>query len=254
MLISARNERLCKWIFLISLLLLVITYFYKDKLPEPGFYDVNTLPSPVQTPTDRGAFTLVAKNQVYTINPKYDYELHGVVVTYSNAGGFGNIWHHYSWQDFINLRDLCVIWGDNVKSGIYEKLTFSSDSWTCWVQWPNRETGLAFKGNALSNNHLLTNDPTIKRILMQAEIGDQIHIKGMLAEYANPSNGFKRGTSTTRDDSGNGACETIFLNQFEIVKKAHPQLRLLYTALLWVMAFSLAGWVYLFIKVPAEKY
>ena len=63
---------------------------------------------------------------------KFDYELTGIVVSYSNADGFTNIWHHKRWKDFINVRDICVIWEPNVSFGIYKNLPFSSDTWTCW--------------------------------------------------------------------------------------------------------------------------
>jgi hypothetical protein len=35
-----------------------------------------------------------------------------------------------------------------------------------------------------------------------------------------------RGTSTTRDDTGNGACETIYVDEFEIVVRASSGWRL----------------------------
>ena len=50
----------------------------------------------------------------------------------------------------------------------------------------------------------------------QIRIGDQVHIKGLLARYGAAGGGL-RGTSTTREDSGNGACQTILVDDFEIV-------------------------------------
>ena len=40
-------------------------------------------------------------------------------------------------------------------------------------------------------------------------------MRGWLAGYSN-DDGFRRGTSTTRDDTGNGACETIYVDEFQI--------------------------------------
>lgn len=250
---SAKLEFCCKWFFIASALALVTVYLRKDELPDPGFYDQKQLTVPLQTATTLKPFTLDANGQNYVIKPKFAYDLHGVIVTYSNADGFGNIWHHKRWQDFINLRDLCVIWGSNVQSGVYKKMQFSSDSWTCWVRWPDRATGEQFKSNELSNNHLLTNNPLIKKALMQAQVGDQIHLVGVLAEYANQGSSFKRGTSTTRDDTGNGACETIYLQQFNIIKQANPMLRTLYQFLLWLTAISFLVWIALFFLVPPQQ-
>lgn len=241
-------------LFFLSLLMLIATYFLKDKLPDPGYYDLTSLSPPLQEPTSQKAFTLTVNHQHYVIRPRYEYQLNGVVVSYNNSDGFGDIWHHKRWQDFINLRDLCVVWGDNVRTGVYKKVTFNSDSWTCWVSWSDRQTGAMFKGNALSNNHLLTDNLAIKRALMQAEVGDQIRLRGVLAEYANQDTRFKRGTSVSRDDTGNGACETIYLSQFSIVKKANPGLRALYTAALWSTGLSFIAWVVMLFMAPHKKY
>ncbi len=157
------------------------TWFYKDKLPNPDFYDIAKLAAPRQTPTERPAFTTSVNGQQYTITPKFNYELDGVVVSYNNADGFGDIWHHKRWQDFLNLRDLCVIWGDNVGSGIYKKLQFSHDTWTCWVAWQDSETGAQFKGNQLSNNHLLAEDEHIKAVLSNRPAKPSTKLTPMLA-------------------------------------------------------------------------
>ena len=49
-------------------------------------------------------------------------------------------------------------------------------------------------------------------------------IKGMLANYENQANNFERGTSITRTDTGNGACETVYVTDFSIVKKGQQVL------------------------------
>ncbi len=57
--------------------------------------------------------------------------------------------------------------------------------------------------------------------LKNIRIGDQIHLTGHLANYRHFSgNGFARGTSTVRTDTGNGACETIFVNEVNILRSA----------------------------------
>jgi hypothetical protein len=250
--VSSIFESLFKWLFLISLFTIGATSFYKDKSPEPAFYDLGNLEAPKQTPTSRPAFTTWVNKQEYTINPKFAYELDGVIISYNNSGSFGDIWHHKRWKDFINLRDLCVIWGENVESGVYRNMKFSNDSWTCRASWSDAETGALFKVNALSNNHLLTDNDSIKTALMAAEPGDHIRLKGVLAEYSNKSNGFNRGTSITREDSGNGACETIYLNEFKIVKKANRKTRRLYATAKWLTAIAGIGFSIMFVVAPVR--
>jgi hypothetical protein len=46
-----------------------------------------------------------------------------------------------------------------------------------------------------------------------------VRFRGYLASYSNERGG-KRGTSTTRTDTGDGACETVYVEYFRIVEPA----------------------------------
>ncbi|MGY6276892.1 hypothetical protein [Methylomonas sp. MgM2] len=245
-------ENLFKWSFIVCASVAGVLHFYKDDWPEPDYYDMSLLSPPVQSETDRESFSIEANRLKYTIHPKFDYDLQGVVVSYSDADELTNIWHYKRWQDFINVRDLCVIWGKNVESGIYKNMKFRSDSWTCWAAWPDQATGAAFKMNALSNNHIVANYDAVKKALMQAETGDLIHIKGILAEYVNHAAGYTRGTSVTREDTGQGACETIYVDDFKIVKKANPRLRALAKTFNWLTLSSLICFGICFLITPPK--
>lgn len=52
--------------------------------------------------------------------------------------------------------------------------------------------------------------------------GDQVVVRGVLAEYAHDAGrAFRRGTSTRRDDRGDGACETIWVTEVEVLRRAN---------------------------------
>jgi len=199
------------------------------------------------------SFSVEVNDQQYIIKPKFEYQLQGVVVSYHDADEFTDISHHDKWKDFINLRDLCVIWGDNVSSNIYKNMGFDNDSWTCWFSWPDSETANRFSMNQISNNHILSHDEDLNKLLMSANIGDHIQLSGYLAEYSNPGNGFNRGTSTIRTDTGNGACETIYLTNFEIINRANPGLQQLFLVSKWLLIISLVGFIITFIISPVSK-
>ncbi len=74
----------------------------------------------------------------------------------------------------------------------------------------------SFDGEQLSNNHLITSDEFVKDALSNVNIGDQIRIRGQLVNYKYPQGG-QRTTSTIRTDSENGACETIYVEQVDIL-------------------------------------
>jgi hypothetical protein len=252
MALSSFLETLFKRLFQLSVLLLAGLYVYKDRMPEPSFYDAEALLEPLQEATSEAVFTAEANGQRYTVTPKFAYQLDGVVVSLHDADQLNDIWHHGRWQDFLNLRDVCVIWGANVQSGVYHRLEFHNDTWTCWVSWQDPETGRVFKMNALSNNHLLADKEPVKAALMEAEPGDHIRVRGFLAEYANPANGFSRGTSVTREDTGNGACETIYVDEFAIVNKANRKLRRLYTLVKWLALGSGIGFLLMLPIAPVR--
>ena len=111
-------EKLFRWMLVSSLLVLAITAVYRDRLPPPSWYHLGALGDPAQRPTRKGPFTLQVNDQQYRIQPQFTYELQGVVVSYHDADAFGDIWHRRRWRDFLNIRELCVVWGGNVASGV----------------------------------------------------------------------------------------------------------------------------------------
>jgi hypothetical protein len=246
-------EGLFKWLFVASLLGLAVAYWQRDALPDPDFYDNSISQAPQQTPTRHPPFTVSAGAQHYRIKPLYDYALDGVVVSMHHSDDWLDIYHHQDWGDFINIKDICVIWGDNVRSGVYRLMSFSNSTWTCWVHWPNGEVRRRFRDTELSNNHLLADIPQVQHAILAARPGDQIRLHGLLAEYANPGNGFRRSTSTSRVDRGNGACETIYVQDFDIVRAANPGWRLLFHICLWVSLTTGIGFLALLMITPVRR-
>ena len=103
--------------------------------------------------------------------------------------------------------------------------------------------------NQLSNNHLISDDDFIRRQTRKIQIGDQIRVRGYLASYSNPGGG-RRGTSTTRTDTGDGACETVFVESFRIVQPATSYWRIS----MWVsLSLFLAG-LFVHFKRPYKPY
>jgi hypothetical protein len=53
---------------------------------------------------------------------------------------------------------------------------------------------------------------------------------------------FHRGTSVTRDDTGNGACETIFVRELSVLRTASPLSRLLFWSGFAFLVCGILGW------------
>ena len=247
-------EKLLKWVFIASLFGLLAGYWYRDVLPEPDHYDDGRAlaKDPLQAPTRKQPFSVQASDQRYGVKPLFDYELRGVVVSMHHTDAWWDI-YHAEWGDFINIKDICVIWGDNVKSGVYRDMEFENNSWTCWAYWPGRGVGKRFKEDQLSNNHLLADRPQVQRAIYAARPGDQVRVRGMLVEYTNPAKNFRRGTSISRKDRGNGACETIYVEDFQILRRANVGWRRLFNVSKWSLPLSGIGFVILLAVNPVRR-
>ncbi|MBU0499121.1 MAG: hypothetical protein KJ558_06095 [Gammaproteobacteria bacterium] len=232
---------LFKWLFVLSLFGIAYGLYKKDVFPNPSFYDARVQQEPSQRRLTKAPFTTRAGEQRYEISPLFDYELTGMVVSHHHSDQWDDIYHRGHWADFLNIKDLCVIWGKNVASGIYRNMHFENSTWTCWAYWPDQATANRFQMAQLSNNHLLSDNPALTRRILEAEPGDMIRMKGWLAGYKNLGNNYSRGTSTTRTDTGNGACETVFVRDFTILNKANKGVRRLYNLSKWMALISLIG-------------
>ncbi len=189
----------------------------KNGLPSPQDIHPYLLQVPSQVKTQTLPFHKIINQQAYDITPLYDYHLKGLVVSERN---FKESW--VDWvkikHDPMNIKDLCVLWGSNLVRDDYKKMTFSNGEFTCYARTP---AGTTLYQDALSNNHLITADSKLSMLLEQMHRGDQIEIKGHLVQYHNLTTGLKRGTSINRSDTGNGACETIFVSEAKILYDAN---------------------------------
>ncbi len=211
-------------------------------LPARGRLAPALTGEPLQTPTAQAPFAVSAGGVRYQIKPVFDYDISGLVVSLHHSDTWWD-WIHAASNDHLNVVDLCVVWGANAKAGAYKKMKFSSGQFVCYVSTSDPIAWQTQYVRALSNNHLLTDSPRIARQLSGLRVGDQIRLRGQLAEYSHHAGfAFTRGTSTTRDDTGNGACETIFVQDVTVLRPANGWPRWLLRAGALLLAFGLWRW------------
>jgi len=218
-----------------------LALFFADRLPPSGSIFPQLYNEPLQAGDGVPApFQVTVKKVAYTVKPLFRYELWGLVVSQHRSDSLLDI-SHRRWNDFLNIKDLCVVWGRNIGSGVFRKMKFWNRDFTCMCEFPDEESARLFSASHLSNNHLLCAEKRLSRQILRARPGDQVHFKGYLAEYSQPANQFSRGTSTERGDTGDGACETVYVTEFRILKRANPVWRALKpVALLGGLAFLVA--------------
>lgn len=239
---KATLKKLGAMIFLIISLFCFLAYFQETGLPSIVEIDPRVTQEPLQTPTNKIEFEARAYGYSYRIKPLYQYKLSGVIVSMRDHTGYKGRRSHRSGNN-INVADICVIWGNNAKNNAYTKMSYRSGDFTCFFKTTNMDTWRQFNPRDLSNNHLLTNNPAVAEAINNAEIGDQITFNGYLVAYG-PLNGpYGRISSTTRDDTGNGACESVYVEDFEIIaKRSKLWLLLLLSGILSLIISFILWW------------
>ena len=242
------RDQTLKWLLATNLLLLAVALWKNDALPPPPELSPALLEEPVQVPVRQAAYTTTSHGVTYTVQPLYAYELVGLVVSKHDAKSWWDYLHR-EWNDNLNIVDLCVVWGNNARNGSYADIHFSSGQFTCNFSTRSDAAYAAFDQTAISNNHLLTDHPDIAKKLRAVRVGDQIRFRGHLAEYAHQHGlDFRRGTSTVRTDTGNGACETVFIDSIEIIRAGGKPWR----TLVWVSSLLLALGVFAWFARPVR--
>jgi hypothetical protein len=236
---------LARFVLPAAALALLVSLFLRNRLPDNSFALEPLLQNPVQS--EEGVpepFDVTRKDITYTVRPLFSYELWGMIVSYHHSASFVDI-SHKQWKDFINTKDVCVIWGRNIETGVYERMSFRNRDFTCYYRYPDQETGALFTENALSNNHLLPADPLVADAVLKARKGDQVRFKGWLVSYGIKGTPYARRSSTVRNDRGNGACEVVYVTEFEILRPANAAWRMLYKVSLALAGLSLLALIFL---------
>lgn len=226
-----------------SLALLAASAWLRDSPPEPAALRPQVFEEPRQAEVRKAAFETSVGGVNYRIQPLYAYDLHGVVVSLHSADTWWD-YIHRAWNDNLNVTDLCVIWGDNLRGARLGEISFSSGQFQCFWETKSKEAWDSFDQYQISNNHLLSDNPSVAKRLRATRVGDQVHFRGYLAEYShNHGFDFKRGTSIVRTDTGNGACETVFVEEFENLKPGGGPWRTLYWVALALLALGIVAWL-----------
>ncbi|MDQ2948586.1 MAG: hypothetical protein M3Y27_22050 [Acidobacteriota bacterium] len=124
----------------------------------------------------------------------------------------------YSWGDDAKLipEDLALGWGRMSDSAVLANIDISqSDRFYYWhvkeFPIPRREIE-----TSSANMHMIPADEGVKHQLEQVRQGQIIHLEGFLVD-ASRADGWHWNTSMTREDTGAGACELIYVESLDIV-------------------------------------
>jgi hypothetical protein len=118
----------------------------------------------------------------------------------------------YRWDGGAGLAplDLALGWGPMSDSAMLGRLKVTQGArfYTLYPQDDGVDLALALRHSA--NLHLIPASPTVRRTLESARAGQVVSLRGRLVDAARPD-GFTWRTSLSREDTGAGACELVYV-------------------------------------------
>ena len=188
--------------------------FKKASSPPPARLPAS-FADPVQTPATGQAEKKEGEYDV-KITFLYNYELSGIAVSTKRYIGT-------SIGDRLAPKDVAMAWGDVAKHNNTINFHWSqSGRWYMWQADSYDEIapvgGVEGVNTHSANNHLIAADNTVAKDISRISEGDYIKITGYLVNvYAETDGGryFTWNSSTSRHDTGDGACEVIYVTGVE---------------------------------------
>lgn len=114
-------------------------------------------------------------------------------------------------ESALSPTDLALGWGRMADPAVLDAFEFSqSGRWFRWTtaQAPPIPTSEIVRSAA--NMHFIPADAIAARELARVQEGDRVRVEGWLVEAVAPD-GWRWRSSLSRDDSGDGACELVYV-------------------------------------------
>lgn len=202
--------------------------------------------TPEQTAVDLPPIEFNFENKAYKLTPRARYKLEGLIVSQHRSDSIFDLMHART-GDYLNSRDFCTVWGDMLKSGLYRDMKFTSGDWTCYFSAASYQIFNRAKLDEIANNHILVKDEKTRRAIEKLELGDEVRIQGMLVDYDIDGSPMRR-TSLVRTDTGNGACETLYVESVEVLVSHNRWFKYLRQAGTWIFLFGVFAMIAIMIK------
>ncbi|NBO19016.1 MAG: hypothetical protein EBV03_07300 [Proteobacteria bacterium] len=223
-----------------------------QRLPDTGSLKNPVYDQPLQQEGVQPEFHFTYKGEDVRVVPLAKYRIAGLVVSHNDP----EAWYRFDIthdSKSLNTRDICLVWGENLRSGQYKRVNFHNDDYSCLWSY-GKDLG-QWNDHEVSNNHLITANDDIRKQINRLSIGDQVVITGRLASYAEAqwgANAPLRQTSLRRDDTGNGACEIILVEGLEVIASHNWVWTGLRDLCRWIITLIIAGHVAVFL-MPRKR-
>ncbi|HEX9940679.1 MAG TPA: hypothetical protein VGG03_01585 [Thermoanaerobaculia bacterium] len=197
-----------KKVWLAFLAIVVLGYCALSRPRAAGAGDpVDWTAEPVQSPTDLPPFEVETGKGTVTLRPRAAFDASGVVAgaeRYRLDGGA-----------FLAPVDLVLTWGKLPEEPYQSRVSY--EQMTRYYFWRTAATDLdaRYIQSHSSNMHLIPAGDNVRRALLSVDEGDAVRVRGLLVD-ARREDGFRWDSSLSREDSGPGACELIWVEEIQV--------------------------------------
>jgi hypothetical protein len=114
----------------------------------------------------------------------------------------------------LSTLDVALGWGRMADPEIVSQFSISQSG--RFYFWRAKELPIpaAEVVRSSANMHMIAANETVRRELRRLDAGDQVRLHGVLLDIQWPDGGYWK-TSLTREDSGAGACEIVWVHRLE---------------------------------------
>lgn len=196
-----------KKLSIVVALVLMLFFYHKSKLPVSLGAGVKAAEIPQQVEIADPAKFL---HDEFEVTPLAEFDITAKVILkedYSRDRGA-----------VISPTDLALGWGRMSDETVLEKIDFSqSGRWYRYRYASPPIPQLEIQTHS-ANMHLIPASDFIAKQIKRVKAGQVVQIEGKLVSVFNPESGFRWKSSLTREDTGDGACELIFVEYLEILE------------------------------------
>ena len=191
---------------LVFLILLAGFTYHQWKAQDERFYPGVLAPSdPIQKTLDN---IQPFNRDEFIVKPQDIFEVRALVLSTN----------HYFWGKGAKLSpvDLALGWGPMSDGDVLKGLNISQGY--RWYIFSYRIAPIPH-GEIIShsaNMHMIPADDEIEKKINRVHKGDVVEFKGYLVNVSTEG-GWSWNSSRSRTDTGNGSCELVWVNEFEIV-------------------------------------
>ena len=192
---------------LFVVLVLLAGLAYRDWSLREIEYPPGVLVSEVPTQVNVRGLASVTMDG-YELTPRAKFEIRARVLSRKD----------YSWGTEADLSpvDLALGWGVMSDQAVLDRIEISQGSRWYYTRYelpaPISEKEIIQNSG---NMHMVPAQNRIRKKLKEVRVGDIVRLRGTLVDIDHPSGWYWR-TSLSRDDTGGGSCEIVYLEEIEI--------------------------------------